>query len=120
MFSFTEEFLANNDVESNVIIPLVIEHLSNLLKQFQKYFLPELDNTNLDWIQNPFAMQKQSAEHLSLKFQEELADLSSDFKLRLEFSGKKLHTFWLSVRAEYQLRPVSTTSVEKSILCLFY
>ena len=58
--SFTEEFLANNHVESNVITPLVIEHLSNLLKQFQNYFLPELDNTNLDWIQNPFAMQKQS------------------------------------------------------------
>ena len=34
MFSFTEEFLANNNVESNVITPLVIEHLSNLLKQF--------------------------------------------------------------------------------------
>ena len=103
MFSFTEEFLANNDVESNVSKPLVIEHLSNLLKQFQKYFLPELDNTNLDWIQNPFAMQKQSTKHLSLKFQEELADLSSDSKSRLEFSGKKLHTFWLSVRAEYPL-----------------
>ena len=42
MLSFTEEFLANNDVESKVIIPLVMEHLSNLLKQFQKYFLPEL------------------------------------------------------------------------------
>ena len=103
MFSFTEEFLANNDVESNVSKPLVIKHFSNLLKQFQKYFLPELDNTNLDWIQNPFAMQKQSTKHLSLKFQEELADLSSDSKSRLEFSGKKLHTFWLSVRAEYPL-----------------
>ena len=45
MFSFTEEFFANNDMESNVIIPFVIEHLSNLLKQFQKYFLPELNNT---------------------------------------------------------------------------
>ena len=36
MFSFTEEFLANNDVESKVIKSLVIDHLSNLLKQFQK------------------------------------------------------------------------------------
>ena len=103
MFSFTEEFLTNNDVESNVIKPLVIEHLSNLLKQFQNYFLPELDNTNLDWIQNPFAMKKQSTKYLSLKFQEELADLSSDSKLQLEFSKKKLHTFWLTVRAEYPL-----------------
>ena len=101
MFSFTEEFLANNDVESNAIKPLVIDHLSNLLKQFQKYFLPELDNTKLDWIQNPFAKQEQSTKHFSLKSQEEFADLFFDSKLRLEFFEKKLHTFWLSVRAGY-------------------
>ena len=76
MFSFTEEFLANNDVESNVSKPLLIEHLSNLLKQFQKYFLPEFHNTSLDWIQNQFAMQKQKTKHFSLKFQEVPADLS--------------------------------------------
>ena len=101
MFSFTEEFLANNDVEINVIKPLVVNHLSNLLKQLENYFLPELDNTKLDWIQNPFAVQQQSTKHLSLKFQEELAELSSDSKLLLEFSGKKLHSFWLSVTTKY-------------------
>ena len=101
MFSFTEKFLANNDVELNVIKPLVVDHLSNLLKQFENYFLPELDNTKLDWTQNPFAVQQQSTELLSLKSQEELAELSSDSKLLLEFSGKKLHSFWLSVRTEY-------------------
>ena len=93
-------FLANNDVESDIIKPLAIDHLSNLLTQFQKYFLPKLDNTKLDWIQNPFAFQKQSTEHLSLKSLEELADLSSDSKLRLEFCRKKFHTFWLSIRVE--------------------
>ena len=101
MFSFTENFLDDNDVESDVIEPLAIDHLSNLLTQFQKYFLPELNNTKLDWIQNPFAIQKQSTEHLILKSQEELADLSSDSKLQLEFCGKKLHNFWLSIKAEY-------------------
>ena len=34
MFLFTEEFLANNDVESNAIKPLVIVHLPNLSIQF--------------------------------------------------------------------------------------
>ena len=101
MFSFTEEFLANNDVEINVIKPLVVNHLSTLLKQLENFFLPKLDNTKLDWIQNPFAVQQQSTEHLPLKFQEELAELSSDSKLLLEFCGKKLHSFWLSVRTEY-------------------
>ena len=54
MFSCAEEFLANNDVESNAIKPLAVDHLSNLLKQFEMYFLPELDNTKLDWIQDSF------------------------------------------------------------------
>ena len=101
MFSFTGEFLANNDVELNMIKPLVVDYLSNLLKQFENYFLPELDNTKLDWIQNPFAVQQQSTEHLSLKSQEELAELSSDPKLLLEFPGKNLHSFCLSVGMEY-------------------
>ena len=88
MFSFTEEFLANNDVESKVIKSLVINHLSNLLKQFHKYFLPELDNTKLDWIQNPFVIQQQSTEHLSLESRKEHASQSFEFRLRLEFSEK--------------------------------
>ena len=29
-----------------------------------------MDNTKLDWIQNLFAVQQQSTEHLSLKSQE--------------------------------------------------
>ena len=42
---FTEEFLADNDVETNMIKPLAVDHLSNLLKRFEKYFLPERYNT---------------------------------------------------------------------------
>ena len=55
-----KKFLANKDVELNVIKPLVVDHLSNLLKHFENYFLPELYNTKLDWIQNQFAVQQQS------------------------------------------------------------
>ena len=95
MFSFTEEFLAKKNVETNVMKPLVIDHLSNLLKQFQKYFLPELNDIKLDWIQNPFAMRQQSTEHLFPKSQEEPADLSFESKLRLEFSNKSFTFFSL-------------------------
>ena len=91
MFAFTEEFLASNDVESKVIKSLVIDHSSNLSKQFQKYFLPELDNTKLDWIQNPFVIQQQSTEHLSLISRKEHANLFFESKLRLEFSEKASH-----------------------------
>ena len=47
-----------------MIKPLIVDHLSNLSKQFENYFLPELDNTKLDRIQNPFAVQQQSSKHL--------------------------------------------------------
>ena len=67
MFSFTEKFLADNDLQSDIIKPIAITHLSSLLKNFQKYFLQELDNTKFEWIQNPFEIQEQSMESLSLK-----------------------------------------------------
>ena len=97
MFSFTEEFLAKKNVELNVMKPLVIDHLSNLLKQFQNYFLPESDNIKLDWIQNLFAMRQQSTEHLSPKSQDEPAELSFESKLRLEFSEKSFTFFSLAL-----------------------
>ena len=90
-----------------------------MLKQFQKYFLPELDNNKLGWIQNPFAMQPQSTEHLSLKSQVELADLSSDSMLQLKFSGKKLHTFWLSVRSEDPSLPDSAVTALLSFVLTY-
>ena len=69
MFSSTDDLLASNDVESVVIEPIITSHLTNLMKNCQKYFLPELDNVKLDWIQSPFIMSNQSIDHLSLNFQ---------------------------------------------------
>ena len=74
MFSSTDDFLASNDVETGVIKPIITSHLINLMKNFQQYFLPELDNAKLDWIQNSFILSNQSIEHLSLNAQEEFAE----------------------------------------------
>ena len=52
MFSSTDDFLASNNVETDVIKPVITSHLTNLVKNFQQYFLPELDNDKLDWILN--------------------------------------------------------------------
>uniref|UniRef100_H2YPP8 HAT C-terminal dimerisation domain-containing protein n=1 Tax=Ciona savignyi TaxID=51511 RepID=H2YPP8_CIOSA len=101
MFSSTYDFLASNDVETDVIKPIITSHLINLVKNFQQYFLPELDNDKLDWIQKPFIVSSQSIEHLSLNAQEEFAELSSDSKLKLNFAVQKLTTFWLGLKVEY-------------------
>ena len=91
MFAFTEDFLADNDVESNIIIPHFVDHLSNLLKQFKKYFRSELDNTKLDWIQNLFAVLPQSTKHLRVVSRAVLFGLGS---------GLKLIKFWAQFGAE--------------------
>ena len=101
MFLSTDDFLASNDVETDVIKPIITSHLINLVKNFQQYFLPELDNDKLDWIQKPFIVSSQSIEHLSLNAQEEFAELSSDSKLKLDFAVQKLTTFWLGLKVEY-------------------
>ena len=101
MFSSTDDFLASNDVETDVIKPITTSHLINLVKNFQQYFLPELDKDKLDWIQKPFIVSTQSIEHLSLNAQEEFAELSFDSKLKLDFAVRKLTTFWLGLKVEY-------------------
>ena len=101
MFSFTEEFLADNDLESDMIKPILINRLSILLKNFQKYFLTEVSNTKFNWMQNPSEIQKQGMKILSLKCQEQLSELSSDSRLRLEFFGKKLCALWISVKTKF-------------------
>ena len=101
MFVSTEDFLASNDVESGVIKPITTSHFINLVKNFPKYFLLELDNAKLGWIQNPFIMSNQSIDCFPLNSQKKVAELFCDLKLQLEFSEKKLCSFRLSLKAEY-------------------
>ncbi|XP_013776298.1 SCAN domain-containing protein 3-like, partial [Limulus polyphemus] len=49
-----------------------------LKNHFREYFRPELD-----WIQKPFIVEMKQVKHLSLKAQEELAELSCDSNLKL-------------------------------------
>ena len=67
------------------------------MKNLQKCFFLELDNTKLDWIKNPFVVPNRSIDHLSPS-KKEFVTLSSDLKVKL--SKKKLSIFWLR-QAEY-------------------
>ena len=88
-------------VEPGVIKPIIISHLTSLKENFRKDFLLELDNAKLDWIQNPFIVQNQDIEHLPLNSQKEFAEISSDSRLRLEFTQNILRTFWLKAKTEF-------------------
>ena len=55
----------------------------------KKYFVPESDMSRYDWIQNPFEVERVC--HLTLKAQEEFAELSSDSSLKIMFAKKSLN-----------------------------
>ena len=64
IFPFAKEFLADNDLESDINKSIIINHLSSLLKNWQKYVFPELVDRPIkfDWIQNRFELQEQGVK----------------------------------------------------------
>ena len=53
--------------------------------------------SRFDWIQNPFLVEVEKVCHLTLKAQEELAELSSDSSLKTMFAKMSLNSFWAIV-----------------------
>ena len=72
-----------------------------LEKQFEQYFESNFNINQFGWVQNPFNASIENVTDLSLSAQEEFAELSSDSKLKMEFSQKSLNSFWVSVKAEF-------------------
>ena len=59
---------------SEDIAAIIVSHLSHLQAYFREYY-PELENSHLNWIRNPFAAGV--GAHLDMKSQEELTDISN-------------------------------------------
>uniref|UniRef100_A0A834RDR4 Zinc finger BED domain-containing protein 5 n=1 Tax=Sarcoptes scabiei TaxID=52283 RepID=A0A834RDR4_SARSC len=76
---------------------IFIEHLSELIKNFEKYF--EVGVDKFAWIQNPFT-EKATLDFTSAE-QESLIDLSCDVNLRIRFGLTDLTDFWLSLQQKY-------------------
>jgi len=55
---------------------------------------------NFDWIRNPFDIEMSDLAGCEL---EELAELSCDRTLKIQFHKKSLSAFWLNVSTEYPL-----------------
>lgn len=102
MFSYTNDFVTENNLDCNFIKTVIIDHLESLEKQFKKYFQPDI-NSHFDWVQKPFNESIQNITHLPLKAQEEFAELSSDTNLKLEFAQTNLNSFWINVKDEFPI-----------------
>ena len=77
---------------------IIVYHLSHLQGYFREYY-PELVNSHLNWIRNPFATGV--GIHLDMKSQEELIEISNDGDMKIKFSALPLPEFWIYSRTQY-------------------
>ena len=99
MFPLLADFLTVNNISTGVIVGNISIHPQQLSHYFHQYFGD--DNVSaFDWIQNPFECE---LTDLTGREQEQLAELSSDRTLRLQFSRLPMLSFWLACFQEYLL-----------------
>ena len=99
MFPLLADFLTVNNISTGVIAGTILNHLQQLSHYFHQYFSDD-DVSAFDWIRNPFEYE---LTDLTGREQEQLAELSSDRTLRLQFSRLPLLSFWLACFQEYSL-----------------
>lgn len=99
MFPLLDNFLTENEIGTENITSTVLNHIQQLSHYFHEYFGDD-DVSLFDWIRNPFQCL---LTDLTGREQEELAELSSDRTLQLQFSRTSLSSFWLSCAQEYPL-----------------
>ncbi|CAI5785980.1 domain-containing 3-like [Podarcis lilfordi] len=92
---------------------LVHDHLSLLLKEFERYFPTTKDpRTGKEWIRDPFA-NKSGESSMSMQEEEQLLEIANDGGLKTTFKTTTLPMFWIKVMAEY---PEIATTALKSLL----
>jgi len=106
-FPLLAEFLLMNEVNTDAIANTVFNHLQQMSRYFHEYFGDD-DISSYDWIRNPFDCE---LTDLTGRQQEELAELSSDRTLRLQFNHKPLASFWANCSQEYPLLSAEALNV---------
>jgi hypothetical protein len=100
MFPLYDNFCIHSAVEKDQFKSQILQHLSLLSDQFEKYF-GEFSSNEYDWIRNPFEQGQQNAETLTFVEREELAELTGSKALEQQFRILPLPAFWLSLDHEY-------------------
>jgi len=92
---------------------LVRDHLSLLLKEFERYFPTTKDpRTGKEWIRNPF-VNTPGESSMSVQEEDQLLEIANDGSLKVTFHTTTLPVFWIKVMAEY---PEIATTALKSLL----
>ena len=103
MLPCLNNFIKNQEMDIEFIKSSISDHLISLKNNFLKYFLPDVDTSRFNWVQNAFAASGDTVQHLPVKAQEEFADLSTDTQLKLKFEKQPLSSFWLDIKLEFPL-----------------
>ncbi|KAJ8002307.1 hypothetical protein DPEC_G00178520 [Dallia pectoralis] len=92
---------------------LVHDHLSSLLKEFERYFPTTKDpRTAKEWIRDPF-VNKPGESSVTVQEEDQLLEIASDGGLKSMFETTTLPVFWIKVMAEY---PEIATTALKTLL----
>lgn len=92
---------------------LVHDHLSLLLKEFERYFPTTKDpRTAKEWIRDPF-VNKPGESSMSMQEEDQLLEIANDGGLKSMFETTTLPVFWIKVTAEY---PEIATTALKTLL----
>lgn len=112
MFQTLAGILGETDPEHS-FLQLVQDHLSLLLKEFERYFPTAKDpRTGKEWIRDPF-FNKSGESSMSMKEEDQLLEIANDGGLKTTFETTTLAVFWIKVMAEY---PEIATTALKSLL----
>ena len=80
---------------------LVHDHLSLLLKEFERYFPTTKDpRMAKEWIRDPF-VNKAGELSLSVLEENQLLDIANDGGLKSMFQTTAVPVFWIKIKAEY-------------------
>lgn len=91
---------------------LVHDHLSSLLKEFERYFPTTKDpRTAKEWIRDPF-VNKPGESSMSVQ-EDQLLEIANDGGHKSMFETTTLPVFWIKVMAEY---PEIATTALKTLL----
>ena len=99
MNEYLKEWNQTDSSRFDVIKPILVEHLENLIMEFHRY-LRDINSEAQLWVRNPFLSKVDNLSEDVAGLQEELIDLHHDQFHQQRFSTVSLGEFWTSVKKE--------------------
>lgn len=106
VFQYRKFYIRENHRKS-FIANIIVDHLESLETQFRTYFKLNIDFKKVALSQKPFWISLSEIDHLSLKTQEEFAEVSSGSNFKLEL----LKSSWLNSDSELEFSTISAMAL---------